>query len=68
MGSSRGACKARMRKAHCDKFEYVSSGESVDVVAIVEDFKSHFCHECSARNPIGYGLDEKKGRTRLDLN
>jgi hypothetical protein len=37
----------------CDKFNHISSGESVDVVVIVEDFKHEFCHSCSARDPRG---------------
>jgi hypothetical protein len=42
-----------MRKVICDKFNHISSGESVDVVVIVEDFKHEFCHSCSARDPRG---------------
>lgn len=43
-----------MRKVICDKFNHVSCGESVDVVALVEDFKNDFCYLCSAKDPRGY--------------
>lgn len=43
-----------MRKVICEKFKYVSSAESVDVIAIVEDFKRDFCDSCSARDPRGW--------------
>jgi len=43
-----------MRKVICDKFNHVSSRESIDVFVIVEDFKRDFCHSCTARNPRGY--------------
>jgi hypothetical protein len=42
-----------MRRVICEKFNHVSGGESVDVIAIVEDFKRDFCHSCSARDPRG---------------
>jgi hypothetical protein len=42
-----------MRKCLCDKFGYQSPGESVDVVAIIDDFKSAYCNGCSARRPKG---------------
>jgi hypothetical protein len=43
-----------MRKVICDKFNHISSRESVDVVVIIEDIKRDFCHSCSARDPRGY--------------
>lgn len=43
-----------MRRVLCDQFRHVSSKESVDVFAIVEDFKRDFCGSCVARNPRGY--------------
>jgi uncharacterized protein DUF4365 len=42
-----------MRKCLCDRFGYKSVGESVDVVAIIADFKLAYCDGCSARNPKG---------------
>ena len=50
-----------MRRAICDKFEHVSSGESVDVVTVVEDFKRQYCHACSARKPRGYSSSRATG-------
>ena len=42
-----------MRKCLCDRFDYESAGESVDVVAVIADFKRDYCNACPARNPKG---------------
>ena len=40
-----------MRKCLCNRFDYESAGESVDVVAVIADFKRDYCYACPARNP-----------------
>jgi hypothetical protein len=42
-----------MRKCLCGRFEYESAVASVDVVAIIADFKRDYCKLCPARDPKG---------------
>ena len=42
-----------MRKCLCDRFHYESTRASVDVVAVIADFKLNYCNACTARTPKG---------------
>jgi hypothetical protein len=42
------------RKAFCDKFKYQSEDESVDVVGVIENFKTSYCAWCQSRDPKGW--------------
>jgi tetratricopeptide (TPR) repeat protein len=41
------------RKCFCDKFRYESTIASVDVAAVIADFKRDYCGTCQARDPKG---------------
>ena len=43
-----------MRKCLCARFGYESTGASVDVVAVISNFKFDYCRFCTARSPKGY--------------
>lgn len=40
-----------MRKCMCDRFGHESHGASVDVVAVIADFKRDYCEACTVRSP-----------------
>jgi hypothetical protein len=39
------------RKCSCERFGYISEGESVDASLVIADFKRVFCSACAARDP-----------------